>query len=72
MDTLRVRIKEAGAFTDLDEATSSKLIERYRKAISFLETASSNQEASRSFNEARKTAPARTEQLRKKLEAVQR
>ncbi|MEN8108365.1 MAG: mechanosensitive ion channel domain-containing protein [Pseudomonadota bacterium] len=71
MDTLRARIREVGDSTDLDEATSSKLIERYRKALSFLETAGSNQEASRSFNESRKTAPARTEQLRNKLAAVQ-
>ena len=71
-DTLSARIKETTDSTDLKDEERNKLIDRYRKALSFLEAAEANQSATKAYREARDTAPVETRRLRDKLEAVQK
>ena len=70
VDTLRAKIKEAADYTEIDEAARNKLIERYRKTLSFLETAEANQATTDTYRKSRKTAPEEAGKLRDKLEAV--
>ena len=52
-EALSAKIKETADTTELDEATRNKLIERYRKTLSFLEAASSNSATSEVYRKAR-------------------
>jgi len=71
-DILEAKIKEVEASTELDEATKSKLAELYRKALSYLETARSNEAAADTFNQARAAAPEEAKAIRDWLEQAQR
>ena len=71
-DILNAKIKEVEASTQLDEATKSKLAELYRKALSYLETARSNEASADAFNQARATAPEEAKSIRDWLEQVER
>jgi potassium-dependent mechanosensitive channel len=65
---INARLKEIEATAELDEATKNKLIELYRKSISFLETASAYNATADEFILARKTASKKAESIRKKVE----
>lgn len=66
-DTVKARLEEVKATTDLDETTKGSLTELYRKALSSLEQANASGDASEAFSKARKTAPDATKALRKIL-----
>ena len=70
VDTVRAKIKESADYTEIDEVARNKLIERYRKTLSFLETAEANQATTDSYRKSRKTAPDEARKLSDKLEAV--
>jgi potassium efflux system protein len=65
---LESKIKESQADTSLEEATKTRLLELYRKALSQLEKASSFEAAAASFAKARQEAPRQAEVLRAELD----
>jgi potassium-dependent mechanosensitive channel len=65
---IHARLKEVEATAELDEATKNKLIELYRKSISFLETASAYNATTAEFVLARKTASKKAESIRKTID----
>ena len=69
-DTLNAKIKEVETSTELDDATKAPLIEKYRKALSFLETARANKSAAEAFLHARETAPEEAKTIREDIEKV--
>ncbi len=71
-NTLKAKIKEAEASTTLDEATRGKLVELYRKALSYHETAQSNAAAAQAFSRARVSAPAEAKKIRQALERAEK
>ncbi len=71
-DVLKAKIKEVEATAGVDEATTAKLIELYRKALSNLETATANDAAADTFAQARRTAPAEAKAIRDALEKAPR
>ncbi len=66
-DELQARIKELEAKKDFDETVKGRTIELYRQSLRLLESLRSNESAGKSFEQARKTAPAETTELRTKL-----
>lgn len=70
-DTVKARLEEVKAATDLDETTKGSLTELYRKALSSLEQANASSDASKAFIKARKTAPDATKALRERLEKAE-
>ena len=66
--TLQAKIKEVEASTSLDEETRTKLVELYRKTLSFQETAHANSEAAQAFLQARKLAASQAKKIRAELE----
>lgn len=66
-EVLKSKIKEVEATTSLDEASRGQLTELYRRALTYIEKASSYEKDAASFSQARKTAPAETEKLRDAL-----
>jgi potassium efflux system protein len=71
-DSLKAKIKEAGDSAELEEAIRNKLVERLRRALNFIETASANIATTEDYRKARDTAPAETQRLRNRLESVQK
>jgi len=65
---LESKIKEGEANTSLDEATRTRLLELYRKALSQLEKTDSFEAAAASFAKARQEAPRQAEALRAELD----
>ena len=70
-DTVKARLEEVKATTDLDETTKGSLTELYRKALSSLEQARANSDTSEAFSKARKTAPDETRAVREALEKLE-
>jgi len=70
-DTVKARIEEVKAATELDDTTKASLTELYRKALSSLEQARASTDASAAFSKARKTAPDEARALRKALEKAE-
>ena len=67
-DVLKSKIAETEAATSLEEQVKARLIEFYRRALTNLEKEQSFRADADTFAEARKTAPADTEKLRRALE----
>ena len=65
------RIAEVQATVDLEEETRTALTELHRRALGFLEEASSNSAAADAFAQARKSAPEETQRIRDELERAQ-
>lgn len=68
VDTLKAKIAEVEASSELEEEEQAKLVELYRKALSHLETAQASDDAAEAFRRAAEEAPAKTESARQKLE----
>ncbi len=64
-EILEANIQEAEAATGIEEQAKSKLVELYRKALSNLQTASSNTQAAEDFRRAAETALAQVHILAK-------
>jgi len=64
---IETRIKEIQAVTDLDEVTRTGLIENYRKALGFIETARASSAKADAFARARESAPEEAQAIRDKL-----
>ncbi len=71
-DTVKARLEEVEAATDLDENTKGSLIELYRKTLSSLEQERASAEASTAFGKARESAPAEAKAVRETLEKLER
>ena len=67
-EILEAKIAEVEAATGIEEEAKSKLVELYRKALSNLQTASSNAQAAEDFRRAAETAPAEVQALREELD----
>jgi potassium efflux system protein len=67
-DILEAKIKEVEANTTLEETAKSRLTELYRKALSYLEAARSNEAAAEAFNQARVDAPEEAKGIREWLD----
>jgi potassium efflux system protein len=67
-ETLEAKIAEVEAATGIEEEARTKLVELYRKALSNLQTASSNARAAEDFRRAAETAPAEVQALREALD----
>ncbi len=65
---LEAKIAEVKAATGIEEQAKSKLVELYRKALSNLQTASSNTRAAEDFRRAAETALAQVQTLREELD----
>lgn len=72
VDTLKAKIKEAGDSAELDEQTRNKLVERLRKALTLIETATANRDTIDGYRSSRNSAPSEAARLREKLSAVQK
>ena len=70
-DTVKARIEEVKATTELDDATKGSLTEFYRKALSSLEQARASDDASEAFSKARETAPEKARALQEGLEKAE-
>ncbi|TNG01307.1 MAG: mechanosensitive ion channel [Gammaproteobacteria bacterium] len=70
-EVLKSKIAETEAATNLEEQTKTRLIELYRKALTYIEKTQSYKTDSKTFAEARNSAPADTKKLRKSLEKKQ-
>jgi potassium efflux system protein len=64
---IETRIKEIQAATDLDEETRTGLIENYRKALGFIETARDSSAKADAFARARESASEEAQAIREKL-----
>ena len=71
-EALKAKIKEAGDSAELEESVRNKLVERLRRALNFIESAAANIAKTDDYRAARDTAPSETQQLRKRLESVQK
>ena len=67
-EILEAKIAEVEAATGIEEQDKSKLVELYRKALSNLQTATSNAQAAEDFRRAAETAPAEVQALREELD----
>ncbi len=67
-DTVKAKINEVEAASDIDEATKAKLTERYRKTLTYLEKAKSSGANTEAYRDALQSSPAETEALREKIE----
>ncbi|MEA3244065.1 MAG: hypothetical protein U9Q19_11620 [Pseudomonadota bacterium] len=70
-DTVKARIEEVKAATDLDETSKGSLTELYRKTLSSLEQERASAETSTAFSKARKTAPDETRAVKEALEKLE-
>jgi len=68
---IETRIKEIQAATDLDEEARTGLIENYRRALGYIETARSDAAKADAFAQARESAPEQTRVIRDQLEQAQ-
>lgn len=66
--TLEAKIKEAESAGDLDEASRTKLIGLYRRALSFQERAKASDANAAAYRAARKSAAAEAQAIRTKIE----
>ena len=66
--TLEAKIAEVEAAGSMEEQAKTKLVELYRKALSNLQTASSNAQATEDFRRAAETAPAEVQAIREQME----
>jgi len=66
---LATKIKATEAATDLDEAAKSRLVEQYRKAMSFLEAARAQEGKAAAYKQALEKAPGEAEAIRTELAA---
>jgi len=66
--TLQAKIKEVEATTDLEDQTRTKLVELYRKTLTYLEQVSSSDAAAKDFRGATESATRQAEAVRKQLE----
>ncbi len=64
---IEARIQEVQAATDLDEQTRTGLIEKYRRALGFIETARSDTAKADAFAQARETAPDESQDIHNQL-----
>jgi potassium efflux system protein len=71
-DTVKARLEEVEAATDLDESAKGSLIELYRKTLSSLERERAHAEASAAFDKARQTAPGEAQAVRDTLAKLER
>jgi potassium efflux system protein len=69
---LENKIKEAEASTGLEEAVRKKLIEDYRKTLTFLDNARSYEEKADAFITLQNSAPAETTRLSKENESLKK
>ena len=69
-DTLQAKIKEVEATTDLQDQTRTKLVELYRKTLTYLEQVRSSDAAAEDFRRAAESATRQAEAARKQLEAA--
>ena len=67
-EILEAKIAEVEAATGIEEEAKNKLVELYRKALSNLQTASSNARAAEDFRRAAETAPAEVQAIREEME----
>jgi len=67
-EILKAKIKEVDATADLKAETKAKLIELYRKALSYLEAKRSNKSSQQVYVQARKKALQHAKAIRKKLD----
>ena len=67
-DVLQSRIADVEAATDVTDEARTKLVELYRKALSNLETATSNAQAAEDFRRAAQTAPAQVQAIRESMD----
>ena len=71
-EILESRLAEVESAADLPDETRTKLIQLYRKALSNLAEAKTNGERAAAFEEATRTAPAQTQQMREAIETTKR
>jgi potassium efflux system protein len=67
-ETINARLKEVEASTDLDETTRGTVTSLLTKALGNLQAVSSNDAATKTFQQALQTAPQETEKIREKLD----
>jgi potassium efflux system protein len=67
-ETINARLKEVEASTDLDETTRGTVTSLLTKALGNLQAVSSNDAATKAFQQALQTAPQETEKIREKLD----
>jgi len=72
VEVIKAKIKEVESNVDLDKNTKALLTNRYRTAISNLETARFNATAADEFLKARKTATEQARNIRKQLEQAKK
>jgi potassium efflux system protein len=70
-DTVKARLEEVKATTELDETSKGSLTELYRKTLSSLEQERASSDASAAFSKARKTAPEEARAVREALEKLE-
>ena len=68
---LESRIKETESASDLDEATKTRLVELYRKALTHLESIRSYEAKSAIYVSSLDTAPEETQKLHREIEILQ-
>lgn len=66
---LESKIEGIEAAGGLDDEAKTRLVDLYRKALGYLQTAASNTEAADAFRRAAQTAPAQTQAIREDLKA---
>lgn len=67
-DRLSAKLEETRTAENLDEATRSRLLDWYHKALGYLKAADANQAAADTFRTARESAPKETRAIRDMLE----
>jgi potassium efflux system protein len=67
-ESLRAAIAETEAAADLEEERKAVIVETYRKALAYLESAAASNKAAEDLRRARAEAPEQTQRLRAKLD----
>ncbi|MEA2092970.1 MAG: mechanosensitive ion channel, partial [Pseudomonadota bacterium] len=70
-ETIKAKLEEVKASTDLEEASKTTLTELYQKALTFQEEMASSTSNTTIYKQARESAPAEAQVIREKLEAAQ-